>query len=69
MVFFPPIPLIRQKMIIKLLARAKAFSSDSAKSLDEIGLVNPYGFPMITKRMVKQNIINRTCDGKYYLVK
>ena len=64
---FIPIPLIRKNRIIKLLSKARAFSEENAKYLDEIGLINPYGFPAITERMVKKGIINRTKDGKYYI--
>lgn len=65
--FIPPIPLIRKNRIIKLLTKHKAFSKESAKYLDEIGLINPYGFSNITKILVKKGIIIKTEDGKYYL--
>ena len=67
MFFIPPIPLIRKMRIIRLLTKEKAFSKDTAKALDEIGLVNPYAFSIITKRLVKNGTISRTEDGKYYL--
>ncbi len=62
-----PVPLIRRMQIIKLLTKEKAFSKETAKYLDEIGLVNPYFFPGVTKRMVKMGTITRTEEGKYYL--
>lgn len=65
--FIPPIPLIRQMRIIKLLTKAKGFSKDSAKYLDEIGLVNPYFFQGVTKRLVKNGMISKTDDGRYYI--
>ena len=67
MAFFPPIPLIRKNAIIKRLTKCKAFSEESAKYLDEIGLINPYAFSNITKRLVSKGIINKTNDGKYYI--
>ena len=67
--FFPPIPLIRRMRIIKLLTKYKAFSKESAKYLDEIGLINPNGFSNITKILVKKGIIIKTEDGKYYLTR
>ena len=67
MAFFPPIPLIRKNVIIKRLTKSKAFSEESAKYLDEIGLINPYAFSNITKRLVSKGIINKTNDGKYYI--
>ena len=66
-VFVPPIPLIRKNRIISLLMKANAYSPETAKRLDEIGLINPYGFPFVTLRMVKRNIISVTDDGRYYL--
>ena len=47
--FFPPIPLIRKNHILKKLKQAQAFSEDSAKSLVEIGIINPFAFQNITK--------------------
>lgn len=67
MAFVPPIPLIRKMRIIKLLTKTKAFSEESAKSLDEIGLIDPYAFHGITKRLVKKGRINKTDDGKYFI--
>ena len=65
--FFPPIPLIRKMAIIKQLTKHKAFSKDTAKRLDEIGLLNPYFFPKITNILVKNGTICKTDDNKYYL--
>lgn len=65
--FVPPVLLIRKKRIISLLMRANAYSPDTAKRLDEIGLVNPYIMPRLTMRMVRRNEISVTDDGKYYL--
>ena len=62
-----PVPLVRKMIIIRLLTKAKAFSKESAKALDEIGLINPYFFPKVTKRLVDNGRISRTEDGKYYI--
>ena len=67
MAFFPPIPLIRKAKIIKGLTKEKAFSKETAKYLDEIGLVNPYFFKRITAKLVKDKTISKTKDGKYYI--
>ncbi len=69
MSFFPPIPIIRKMAITKALKKHHAYTEDTAKYLDEIGLINPFGFPMITKRLVEREIINMTKDGKYYIGK
>ena len=66
-VFVPPVLFIRKKRIISLLMRANAYSADTARRLDEIGLVNPYIMPRLTMRMVRRNEISVTEDGKYYL--
>lgn len=65
--FYPPIPLIRKMRIIKCLTKAEAFSPETAKYLDEIGLINPYFFKRITDRLVKQGRISKTEDGRYYI--
>ena len=69
MAFYPPIPLIRKKLIIKKLTECNAFSQETAKTFSEAGILNPYGFNKITERLIKQKILVRTKDGKYYLNK
>ncbi len=44
MAFFPPIPLIRKKLIIKKLTECNAFSEETAKTFSEAGIINPNGF-------------------------
>ena len=65
--FFAPIPLIRQNLIIRKLSAAGAFSQRTAVTLREAGIINPNGFSMITRRMEKRGIIAACGDGKYYL--
>lgn len=62
-----PALVLRQKRIVKLLEKAGAFSKDTAKGLDEIGLLNPNTFSGLTQKLVRDNIITATEDGKYYL--
>lgn len=62
-----PALVLRQKRIVNLLEKAGAFSKETAKGLDEIGLLNPNTFPTMTEKLVKDNIIAVTADGKYYL--
>ena len=69
MAFFPPIPLIRKNLIIKKLTKSNAFSKESAKTFEEAGIINPTGFTKTTNKLIEQNIIIRTKDGKYYLNK
>ena len=69
MAFFPPIPLIRKNLIIKKLTDCDAFSEKTAKSFSEAGIINPNGFNKINKRLIKQKVLVKTKDGKYYLNK
>ena len=69
MAFFPPIPLIRKKHIIKKLTECNAFSEKTAKTFKEAGVINPNKFNMVTKRLINQNVIAKTKDNKYYLIK
>lgn len=67
MAFYPPVILIRKKVIIKRLRESGAVSPETAKTLAEAGIINPNVFPGVTERMVKEGIINKTADGKYYI--
>lgn len=69
MAFFPPIPLIRKKLIIKKLAECGAFSEETSKTFVEAGIINPNGFDKVNERLIRQNILVKTKDGKYYLNK
>ena len=69
MVFIPPIPLIRKNFIIKKLTECNAFSEETAKTFTEAGIINPNGFKKINEIMIKQKILVKTKDGKYYLNK
>jgi len=66
-VAFPPIPLIRKKVIVKQLKSCGADSPETAKTLAEAGVINPNGFKRITERLVKSGIIKRVGEDKYYV--
>ena len=68
MIFVPPLPLIRRKVIVKKLRNCGAVSAETAKTLAEAGIINPNLLPGVTERMIKKGTINRTTDGKYYLL-
>ena len=57
--------LMNKKKIIRLFEVSKAFSADSAKTLDEMGIFNPEA----TFELLYDNVISATEDGKYYLNK
>jgi len=67
--FFPPIPLIRKKIIIKKLTKNNAISEENAKTLAEAGIINPNGFKKVTEKMIEQQALIKTKEGKYYLNK
>lgn len=67
--FFPPIPLIRKKIIIKKLTKNNAISEENAKTFAEAGIINPNGFKKVTEKMIEQQILIKTKEGKYYLNK
>ncbi len=67
MAFLPSVFYMRKIRIISLLMSANAYSADTAKRLDEIGLINPYAFQFLTVRMIKSNVISVTGEGKCYL--
>ena len=69
MVFFPPIPLIRKNLIIKKLTKCNAFSEETAKTFTEAGIINPNGFNKINEKLIKQKILVKTKEDKYYLNK
>jgi hypothetical protein len=57
--------LMSKKKIIRLFEVSRAFSADSAKTLDEMGIFNPDA----TFELLYDNVISATEDGKYYLNK
>jgi hypothetical protein len=67
--FFPPIPLIRRRHLIKKLSAANAFSADSAVTFQEAGVLFPDGFNVITKVLLRRGVIVSCLDGRYYLGK
>ncbi len=67
MPYFPPIPLIRIRVILNKLNACGATSAETACTLREAGVINPDGFKRITEQLVKRNIIRQTADGKYYI--
>ena len=59
--------LLRKKIIVKKLRECGAVSEESAKTLEEAGVLNPNAFPKVTENLVKQNILVKTQSDKYYL--
>ena len=66
-VFTSNIFALRKKMILEGLAKAGAWSPETAKTLAEAGLKNPDLFMEYTQKLVLLGILRRTSDGKYYL--
>lgn len=67
MSFFPPIPLIRSRVIVHRLRACGAHSEETARTLQEAGVINPNAFRRITERLVSRGTIHRTSDGRYYV--
>ncbi len=65
--FFPPIPLIRKRVIVHRLRACGATSAETATTLAEAGVINPNAFKRITERLVRTDAIHRTPDGRYYV--
>jgi len=66
---FPPIPLIRRNVIIKKLTEHGAVSPETAVTFREAGIISPDGFAIVTRKLVKQGILAKTDENKYYLAK
>ncbi len=64
-----PVPLLRRMIIIKRLKRSGAISEETAKTLQEVGILNPTRFPKVTDKLLKDKVLVRTKDNKYYLNK
>ena len=67
MAFIPPVLAMRRNLIIRKLKAANATDEDTAVTFAEAGVFNPDAFPRITEKMIKQGILAKTADGKYYL--
>lgn len=65
--FFPPIPLIRRKHVVKKLKAANAYTPDTAVTFREAGIRFPDGFCMVTKVLLLRGVIVSCLDGRYYL--
>ncbi len=64
-----PALLLRRKRIIKKLQESGAFSETTVKTLQEAGVFNPDAFPKMTEELVKEKVLVKTKDNKYYLEK
>ncbi len=69
MTFIHPILKMRMKKIVYLLDKANAFSEESSKKINELGLMNPEFLPSAVRILVAKGTISKTCDGKYYINK
>ncbi len=67
MAFVPPVRLIRRNIIVKRLGACSAASMETAKALAEAKVLNPHGFQPITNKLVKDGIICKTANGRYYI--
>lgn len=63
----PPVFLIRKRHILYKLAVSGAVSPESARTLDDAGVLNPNAFIFFTDMLARKGFICRTADGRYYL--
>lgn len=66
--FFPPIPLIRKKHIVKKLSDCGATTPATAVSFEKAGIINPNGFSAVTTRLLNSRVIGKTSDGRFYVL-
>lgn len=64
--FVAPVPLIRRNYIIKKLRKCKAFSSETAVTFEEAGIINPHMFKGVNHAMIRHGALVQ-CGEKYYL--
>ncbi|MBR6219692.1 MAG: hypothetical protein IKQ80_03940 [Clostridia bacterium] len=57
---------MRRNLILEALRDAGAVSPETAKALEETGLVNPEMFAEYTQQLVDMGVIRSTADGRYY---
>ena len=69
MFFIHPMLKMRMKKIVYLLENANAFSEESAKGINEIGLMNPNFLFNAVRLLVASGTIIKTDNAKYYLSK
>ena len=62
-----PVFRLRQKLILEKLKECGAVSEESAKTLEEAGVINPNAFPKITEDLVNKKKLVKTESQKYYL--
>jgi hypothetical protein len=58
---------MRRKIILSSLLESGARSPETAKTLEEAGVMNPEKFPEYTEKLVLLDVIRKTEDGRYYL--
>lgn len=67
--FGSPALLMRKRIILKKLEQNGGISEETAKTLEEIGVCNPNAFSKLNDKLVKDKILVRTKNNKYYLNK
>jgi hypothetical protein len=68
MAFFPPIPLIRKNHLLNKLRQCGATSETTARTLADAGVLRPHAFARVTEKMVRDQLLQRTADGRYYIL-
>lgn len=58
---------MRRKIILTSLLESGARSPETAKTLEEAGVLNPDKFPEFTEKLVILGALGKTEDGRYYV--
>ena len=66
-VFVSAAQTLRKKLIVNGLRECGAFSPETAKTLEEAGVPNPYDFREYTELLTEKGVIRKTPEGKYYV--
>lgn len=65
--FATPVLLMRKKQILKKLKESGATTIETAKTFAEAGIFNPNAFSRLNDKLVKDNILRKTKNNKYYI--
>lgn len=60
--------LMRRKQIIGKLRQCGAVTEAAAVTLADAGVWGPNAFPWLIERLIREGILARTADGRYYLL-
>jgi len=66
--FFPPVLLIRRRQIVTKLEEKCAFSPETAVTLKDAGVRNPYAMKRLNQILIRCGILGCAEEERYYLI-